>query len=97
MVVEKSMLILIKSLRSFSGLQINIYKRVMKCKLIFFLTIYPTSFVDLPKKNIKRSQVQTKKYVELNLIELFFLILCLDDLSFAKKKKIYITSKLACL
>ena len=66
----------------------------MKCKLFFFLTIGPTSFVDLQKKNIKRSKVQTKNYFELNLIELFFLILSLDDLSFAKKKNI--TSKLAC-
>jgi len=60
----------------------------MKCKLFFFLTIGPTSFVDLQKKNIKRSKVQTKNYFELNLIELFFLILSLDDLSFAKKKNI---------
>ena len=55
--------------------------------MIFFLTIGPTSFINLPKKkNIKRSKVQTKNYFELNLIELFFLILSLDDLSFCKKK-----------
>jgi len=65
------MLIYGKRLCIFSGLQINIYKRVMK--LIFFLTIGPTSFVDLPKKKkIKSSKVQTKNYFKLNLIELFF-------------------------
>jgi len=55
----------------------------------FFLTIGPTPFIDLPKKNIKRSKVQTKNYFELNLIELFFFDLSLDDLSFATKKYIY--------
>jgi len=52
--------------------------------VVFFLIIGPTSFVNLPKKKILK--VQTKNYFKLNLIELFFLILSLDDLSFCEKK-----------
>jgi len=84
-VVDKPCYFLVKRLSSFSDLQINIQEGD-EINFFFFLTIGPTSFIDLPKKNIKISKVQTKNYFELNLIELFFLILSLDDLSFAKKK-----------
>jgi len=97
MVVEKphtACVISSKRLSSFSYLQINNIQEGDEIDF-FFLTIGPTLLIDLPKKkNIKRSKVQTKNYFELNLIELFFLILSLDDLSFCEKKNM--TNKLAC-
>jgi len=62
--------------------------------IIFFLTIGPTSFIDLPKKNIKSSKVQTKNYFKLNLIELFFFDFEFERFVFLRKKNM--TSKLAC-
>ena len=76
----------VKRLRRFSGLHINIYKRVMKCNLFFFFGQFAQLRLSIYQKNIKRSKVQTKNYFELNLIKLFFFIWSLDDLSFAKKK-----------
>jgi len=89
------MLILSKRLSSFSGMQINIYTRGWRNVNYFFFDNLPNFVCRFTKKKILKDPKFKPKIFRIKFdLTFFFLILRLDDLSFAKKKNI--TSKLAC-